>query len=126
MISVSLESEAAQQYALATYPASAFDGFDRPAEHLGFHDLGLYEFLFLALVLIPVFVVVDRRKGPEAPFGFLFVGLYMPVRFGLDFLRVADATYAGLTPAQWVALTSIAVVVAVLLRPGYRPVSLSR
>ena len=29
--------------------------------------------------------------------------LYLPVRFFLDTLRVADARYLGLTPAQWVA-----------------------
>lgn len=32
-----------------------------------------------------------------------FAALYLPVRFGLDMLRVSDARYVGLTPAQWVA-----------------------
>ena len=37
-----------------------------------------------------------------------FVALYMPVRFVLDFLRVSDVRYAGLTPAQWAAAASLA------------------
>ena len=33
---------------------------------------------------------------------------YAPVRFALDFLRVRDATYAGLTPAQWACIPLLA------------------
>ena len=68
---------------------------------LGFHDFGWYEFLYLALVVVPVFLYLDRK--PRAPGFWLpaFAALYAPVRFGLDFLRVPDPTYGGLTPAQW-------------------------
>jgi len=72
----------------------------------GFHDLGWYEFLYLVLVLVPVVLLVDRRRRGALSSGtFLgvFILLYMPVRFGLDFLRVSDARYGGLTPAQWLA-----------------------
>jgi hypothetical protein len=37
-----------------------------------------------------------------------FIALYMPIRFALDFLRVGDARYFGLTPAQWVAMVLFA------------------
>jgi prolipoprotein diacylglyceryltransferase len=37
-----------------------------------------------------------------------FIILYMPVRFLLDFLRVSDGRYLGLTPAQWVAVATLA------------------
>lgn len=86
---------------------------------LGFHDLGIYELLYLAIVVVPVMLLLDRRRAPRAPGFFLgvFALLYLPVRFGLDFLRVSDARYAGLTPAQWVAIAAL-LAVAVSLRKG--------
>jgi len=79
----------------------------------GRFDLGLYEML-LTIPLALTFLWL--RKKPR-PWGF-YVGAitiaYAPVRFALDFLRVAepiaedgglvaavDPRYAGLTPAQW-------------------------
>lgn len=79
----------------------------------GRFDLGLYEML-LTIPLALAFLWL--RKKPR-PWGF-YVGAitiaYAPVRFALDFLRVAepiaengglvaavDPRYAGLTPAQW-------------------------
>jgi prolipoprotein diacylglyceryltransferase len=35
--------------------------------------------------------------------------LYAPARFFLDPLRIADATYSGLTPGQWFCLPSFAI-----------------
>ncbi len=70
---------------------------------MGFHDLGLYEFGFLALVLAPLFAFWGRRPRPEGFFLTAFAVLYLPVRFFLDDLRVSDIRYIGLTPAQWVA-----------------------
>ena len=86
---------------------------------LGFHDLGIYELLYLAIVVIPVLLLLDRRAAPRAPGFFLgvFALTYLPVRFALDFLRVSDARYAGFTPAQWIALAALAAV-AVSLRKG--------
>lgn len=75
---------------------------------LGFHDLGWYEFLFLAVVVVPVTVWLARRPRRPGTFVASFIALYMPVRFLLDFLRVSDARYAGLTPAQWVAAAALA------------------
>ena len=40
---------------------------------------------------------------------------YPVVRFGLDFLRLGDATYAGLTLAQWGCLPLFALGVYTLL-----------
>lgn len=70
----------------------------------GFHDLGWYEFLYLAAIVVPVMLWLDRRSRAPGFFLGTFLGLYLPVRFTLDFLRVHDARYAGLTPAQWAAL----------------------
>ena len=79
---------------------------------LGYHDLGWYEFLYLATVLVPVVLLLarrERRRGVHRPGTFVvaFIALYMPVRFALDFLRVSDMRYAGLTPAQWTSLLAL-------------------
>lgn len=71
---------------------------------LGFHDLGWYEFLYTALVMVPAFLLLDRKKArPPGFYLAAFVLLYAPVRFVLDFLRLADARYVGLTPGQYAA-----------------------
>ncbi len=106
-LAVSLSSDAAQNLLSSVYPSSTMAEFASNFSELGFHDLGLYEMLYLMLFLIPVFLWLDRRQGSEYHFATAFVLLYMPVRFGLDFLRISDATYAGLTPAQWMAAGSL-------------------
>jgi phosphatidylglycerol:prolipoprotein diacylglycerol transferase len=58
------------------------------------------------LVVLPILFVANRRYNARGFNFILFPALYLPVRFGLDFLRVVDARYAGLTPAQWVALVA--------------------
>lgn len=90
---------------------------------LGFHDLGWYEFLYLAAVVVPATLWLARRPRPPGAFVASFVALYMPVRFLLDFLRVSDARYAGLTPAQWVAATAL---VALGIVAGLGPCVASR
>ena len=44
--------------------------------------------------------LLDRRPRRPGVFLVAFVGLCMPMRFLLDFLRVSDVRYAGLTPTQ--------------------------
>lgn len=73
----------------------------RYSDHIVRHNLGLYEALY-TVVLLVLFLILGRGKR-RAP-GF-FVGLlplaYAPVRFALDFLRIEDARYFGLTPGQY-------------------------
>lgn len=103
----SLSTEEARAYITAIY-ADAGRIADLPAPavlaNMGFHDLGWYEFLYLVLVVAPVFLYLGRRRRRPGFWVVAFVGMYAPVRFFLDFLRVADATYGGLTPAQWAIL----------------------
>lgn len=72
------------------------------------HDLGLYE-VFWCIALMPVLLVLAKKKRPP---GF-YVGLvslaYGPVRFFLDYLRETpemngDVRYIGLTPGQYGSL----------------------
>lgn len=112
-LAVSLQSEPARDLIAYAYGAAGqAEALPPPATltGLGFHDLGLYEVGYLAAAVLPVLVWLDRRPRPAGFFLCAFAALYMPVRFGLDFLRVSDATYGGLTPAQWVALAVLAAV----------------
>lgn len=94
-----------------------------PSATQGFHDLGWYEFLFLALVVVPLFQLWQRRTRPGGFYLIAFPLLYLPVRFGLDFLRVVDVRYAGLTPAQWVAAGVFSAMGAWLITHRWRQAS---
>jgi phosphatidylglycerol---prolipoprotein diacylglyceryl transferase len=82
------------------------------------HDLGLYEFALLFVIILPLSAYVLRRPRPSGWFvGFLAVTYAMP-RFWLDMLRreSVDPRYWGLTPAQWGCLAMFAVGLALLMR----------
>jgi phosphatidylglycerol:prolipoprotein diacylglycerol transferase len=69
------------------------------------HDLGFYEFLFM----IPVagIIYAFRNYRPSGYFlAVLAIFLYTPVRFLLDFLRVKEKLYFGLTPGQYFSLAT--------------------
>jgi phosphatidylglycerol:prolipoprotein diacylglycerol transferase len=97
---------------------------DTPKRTIGFytdgprrHDLGLYEFLFLIPLTAGLYPL--RRMEPFEHFHVVLVLLlYTPVRFCLDFLRVAERLYLGLTPGQFFA---IAFFVVALCLAFYRP-----
>ena len=88
-------------------PTDFFLAIDYPARD-GYpagprHDLGWYECLW-AMAMTTFFVL--RRKKPEFA-GFhcaVFLLAYTPIRFINDFLRTADETYLGMTPAQYICL----------------------
>jgi phosphatidylglycerol:prolipoprotein diacylglycerol transferase len=68
------------------------------------HDLGFYEMLLMLALLIAATLIARQGKPADGTI-FAFVAiLYAPTRFFFDSLRVADPTYAGLTPGQWLAL----------------------
>jgi phosphatidylglycerol:prolipoprotein diacylglycerol transferase len=83
------------------------------------HDLGLYEFLWTLLVLVPAVIVLNQRPHQPGTTIWVIALLYAPARFLADFLRhtdlpAPDARYGGLTPAQYacLALAGIGIIFA--------------
>lgn len=64
------------------------------------YDLGLLLGVFDWL-LFGAFLLLARKPRRDGFYFALFMLVYGPVRFLLDFLRAADARYLGLTPAQY-------------------------
>ena len=67
------------------------------------HDHGLY-LAINGLVLAIIFAVMSRFKMPKGMYMAVFAAWYGCVRFWLDFTRVIDTTYLGLTPAQYASI----------------------
>lgn len=77
------------------------------------HDLGLYE-VFWAIAVCALFLLLSRKPRAWGFYTAWFALLYAPFRFGLDFLRAADTTYAGLTPGHYASLFAFGVGAALL------------
>jgi len=86
------------------------------------HDLGFYEVLWSAAVIV-IFFALDRKSRPFGFYTALIGLLYSPFRFGLDFLREVDATYFGLTPAQYACILSMAWCGYLMWRCHARPIT---
>lgn len=67
------------------------------------HDLGLYLALNAA-VLSLLFMWLARKPRPTGTYVVIFSLWYGAARFLLDFLRIVDVRYAGLTPGQYFSL----------------------
>lgn len=113
-LAISLESPTAQAYIRGVY-AAAGRALPSDIRAMGFHDLGVYEFTFLLLVVVPAFIYWLRKQREPGFYLVAFAMLYLPVRFALDTLRVADARYLWLTPAQWIAAATLAVLPLLVL-----------
>jgi phosphatidylglycerol---prolipoprotein diacylglyceryl transferase len=112
---------------------------DHPGRHSDFflavafpggprHDLGLYEFLFLLLILLPASLILHARRARTGVILTMTMMLYAPVRFIFDFLRVedgldADARYLGLTPAQYGCIATFMGAILILRRLIGAPVA---
>src|SRR5215470_4871305 len=101
----------------------AFLAFDYPAGNIhgipaGPHwNLGFLEMLY-TIVISLVLIFMWRKPRPVGTYIGVVCTMYAPARFLLDFLRTADATYIGLTPAQWacIAMLAFGVIMLVLAR----------
>lgn len=68
------------------------------------HDLGLYEMLLMVALLLGIHGLCRGGRPADGSVLAFVLLVYMPVRFGFDFLRIEDLRYAGLTPGQWTAI----------------------
>jgi phosphatidylglycerol:prolipoprotein diacylglycerol transferase len=78
------------------------------------HDLGWYEWLYTIGLNLLVLAVRRRPLPAGALMGLVSLG-YGAGRFGLDFLRVGDARYSGLTPAQYGSIVLLLVGIRMLV-----------
>jgi len=105
------------------------DHIGRPSEFLlairfpdgARHDLGLDEWLYTILVLVPAVFVLNRAPRASGTSVAVLALLYGPFRFVADFLRQtdlpgADPRYLGLTGAQYGCLVLIGIGVALAMR----------
>lgn len=67
------------------------------------HDHGLY-LSINGFILFFIFLWISKRPRPVGTYIALFLLWYGVVRFFLDFTRVIDVRYAGLTPAQYFSI----------------------
>lgn len=109
--------------------AGCFTAHDHPGRHTSFflavdypggprHDLGFYELLF-TIVMTVILFRYRRQPRPPGHVIALLALMYAPVRFGLDFLRATDVArpderYAGMTPAQWACLATLALAIKLM------------
>ncbi|MFZ2682020.1 MAG: prolipoprotein diacylglyceryl transferase [Patescibacteria group bacterium] len=78
------------------------------------HDHGLY-LSINGFLMAMTFLWLARKPRPVGLYLAIFAIWYGVVRFGLDFYRVADTKYAGLTPAQYFCVALVAAGVGVLV-----------
>jgi phosphatidylglycerol:prolipoprotein diacylglycerol transferase len=113
-----------------------FTAHDHPGRHTSFflavrypdgprHDLGFYELLFTIVMTAILFAYARKPRPPGRVIG-LAATLYSPARFFFDFLRATDVAkpderYAGLTPAQWACLATLALGIRLLTASRPQP-----
>lgn len=83
------------------------------ATGVGVHQTALYDFVSAFLLLMFMYLVMDRRPRREGVMILTFAVWYGSVRIFTDFLRV-DKRFAGLTGSQWTSVVVVTVSLAVL------------
>ena len=107
-LAISLSTQRAQSFIARVYAdaGKVLPPLSEPSR-LGFHDLGWYEFLYLALIVAPLFVWLDHRRPDwlkrSGAWVMTFVFAYAPMRLLMDTLRISDVRYFALTPGQYAA-----------------------
>jgi phosphatidylglycerol:prolipoprotein diacylglycerol transferase len=122
-LGISLKSPEAQAYITFFYrEAGRLAELPPPAilAKMAFHDLGWYEFLYMSCLMVPAFLALGRKSRPPGFFLTAFLLLYVPARFLLDFLRIGDARYLGLTPGQYAGIAVFLASTFFMVRIGRR------
>lgn len=104
-----------------------FVAFDHPGRETTFflgqtfkdgvvrHNLGLEEALY-TMFIAALFHALGRKERRLGFFLGLFLVLYAPFRFAVDFLRTVDVRYLGLTPGQYGCLGLVLAGVVIIRR----------
>ena len=87
------------------------------------HNLGLEEALYTVLLAV-LFLALGRRPRRPGVFTGLLAILYAPARFLLDFLRIGEPLYLGLTPGQWGSILLVPAGIAILVHSLRAPAGL--
>ena len=94
------------------HPGLPTDFFLSMVDHNGIqrHNLGLNEAIF-TLGMAVVFWFLGKKPRFPGFYLSLFIAVYAPFRFAMDYLRIRDVRYFGLTPGQigCIALSFVAV-----------------
>lgn len=69
-------------------------------------------------IMAIVFALLAQKKRPTGTYVAVFMIWYGIVRFWLDFYRITDATYFGLTPAQYVSAVMVMAGIVFAVRMG--------
>tara|TARA_Y100000031_G_C8153935_1_gene353675 strand:+ start:120 stop:887 length:768 start_codon:yes stop_codon:yes gene_type:complete len=88
------------------------------------HDHGFY-LSINGLILFLFFLLLYRLRVKPGTYAIVFLLWYGLVRFVLDFYRLADIQYLGLTPAQFASLAMITAGLILFLRLHLKRVNLS-
>jgi phosphatidylglycerol:prolipoprotein diacylglycerol transferase len=103
-----------------------FSAFDHPGKPTSFflgqmdykgivrHNLGLEEALY-SILIAATFYLLGRKPRPYGFYVGLFLILYSPFRFCLDFLRIVDVRYFHFTPGQYGSVILFFAGIAILL-----------
>lgn len=84
------------------------------------YDLGLLLGV-LDLALFAAYLALRKRAVPDG-FHLAWIPIaYAPARFGLDFLRTADARYLGLTPGQYGSIVLLVIGLFMMRRVYAKP-----
>lgn len=117
VLATSLASPEAQDFIRGVYVnADAVDKLPASFAGLGFHNLGFYEMLYTLLVMAPITFVLGRKRRDPGFFVALYFVLYAPIRFMMDYWRMADVRYLGFTPGQYTAVLMLAFGIYLFMR----------
>lgn len=86
------------------------------------HDLGLY-LSVIGFSIGILFLILGRKARPPGFWVMMFFLMDGLSRFFLDYLRIIDTRYFGLTPAQWVGGLTVVAILSIVARRSLKPPS---
>lgn len=100
---------------LKSYEFSNFFAGTSSYEGILKHDLGFYE-MMIAIVLTLILYSIKNIRPFDGFHPAVMLIIYSPIRFMMDYLRVQDEKYLGLTPGQYFAVGMLALAIYLIVR----------